>query len=130
MGFRNGAVATIWGETKETKSPNFVTRQISIRTKNKSTGEYEKEFGGYVGFAGSGAVEKIKKMKERDLIRLGSVDVTQRLYNGKEYVNYVVYEFEPFKKDGNTQKKPEQTDSNPVDGGNNEFDVTSEDLPF
>jgi len=135
MGFRNGAIATVWGETRETRSPNFVTRQISIRTRNKTTGEFEKEFGGYVGFAGAANVEKIKKIKERELIKLGSVDVTQRFTNGKEYVNYTVFDFEPYVREEGAQNKPQanvqaQTDANPVDGGDNEFDVTSEELPF
>lgn len=94
MGFRSGSFAKVW-QTEPVK--NTITRaRISISRKNKQTGEYEQDFGGYISFLGTSAASKAAKLKEGDRIKLGDVDVTNS-YNKETkqtYTNFCVYSFE------------------------------------
>ena len=76
MGFRKDAYATVW--SVEVVSDTMTKGRISVSRKNKQTDEYETEFGGFVSFVGTAAAKKAAGLKERDRIRLGDVDVTNR----------------------------------------------------
>ncbi len=96
---------------------------MSISRKNKDTGVYEDEFSGFVMFIGE-AHAKAGRLKERDRIKLGDVDVTRRYDKEKnrEYYNFKVFSFEMADapaQSGNAVSNPvtaNPIDSNPVDG--------------
>lgn len=123
MGFRQGSFATIWqvDPVKDT-----ITKvKITTSRKNKSTGEYETDFSGFVAFLGTAAASKAAKLKEKDRIKLGDVDVTRKWdkEKQKEYINYNVFSFEMV--DSKTASSP-TTDTETVDSG----EVETDDLPF
>ena len=74
MGFRKDSFATIW--SVEPTSDTLTKARISISRKNRQTGEYENDFGGFVSFVGTAAAKKAASLKERDRIKLGDVDVS------------------------------------------------------
>lgn len=94
MGFRKGAFAKIW--TVESLSDTMTKSRISISRKEKSTGEYVQDFGGYVAFVGSAAAKKALALKPGDRIRLGDVDVDNKYVKEKNitYTNYKVFSFD------------------------------------
>lgn len=94
MGFRKGAYAKIWQVKPVTNTLTDV--RLSISKKNKNTGEYEQEFGGYVRFAGFDAAKKAALLQEGDRIQLGDVDVTNKYDKEKNvtYTNFTVFNFE------------------------------------
>lgn len=123
VGFRQGSFATIWqvDPVKDT-----ITKvKITTSRKNKSTGEYETDFSGFVAFLGTAAASKAAKLKEKDRIKLGDVDVTRKWdkEKQKEYINYNVFSFEMV--DSKTASSP-TTDTETVDSG----EVETDDLPF
>lgn len=95
MGFRTGSWAKVW-EVRPTKSSGVTELRISISKKNRDTGEYEQDFGGYVRCAGTACAAKASALKEGDRIRLGDVDVTRRYDKEaqKEYLNFTVFSFD------------------------------------
>ncbi len=102
--------------------------RLSISRKNKDTGEYEDEFSGFCMFIGA-AKAKAERLKERDRIRLGDVDVTRRYdkERQKEYYTFKVFDFEMADDSnrGSSNQAPAASnpiESNPVDSG--------DDLPF
>lgn len=124
MGFRKDAYATVW--SVEPTSDTYTKVRISVSRKNKSTGEYETDFSGFVSFVGTAAAKKAAQLKEKDRIRLGDVDVTTRYdkENGTSYTNYKVFSFDPpAEKDIKPSDEPAQ---NPVDSG----EVDDSALPF
>ena len=128
MGFRKDSYATIW--TSEPVSDTMTKCRISISRKNKQTGEYETDFSGFVSFVGSLAAKKAAGLKEKDRIRLGDVDVTNRYdkEKGVTYTNFKVFSFET---DDQQQSAPPSPTTpgkatfNPEDGV-----YSSDDLPF
>lgn len=95
MGFRTGSFATIWG-TVESISDTRAKARISISRRNRQTGEYDTDFSGFVDFIGTAAVKKAMTLKEKDRIKLGDVDVSNKYSKEKNitYVNYKVFSFE------------------------------------
>lgn len=93
MGFRQGSYATVW--QVEPGKGNFSKVRLSVSRKNRETGAYDTEFSGYCMFIGT-ANAKATRLKERDRIKLGDVDVTNTYDKDarKEYVNYKVFDFE------------------------------------
>ena len=71
MGFRKDAYATVW--KVEPRSNTMTTCRISISRKNKQTGEYEQDFGGFVSFIGTAAASVAARLKERDRLLDGVV---------------------------------------------------------
>lgn len=117
MGFRNGAYCTAW--EIDPKSSTWTKVRISINRKNKDTGEYEQDFGGYVDFVGTAAAQKAAKLQPRTRFRLGDVEVTTTYNKEKkvEYTNFKVYSFDLLD-DNNTISQTDHTDPQPnVDGG-------------
>jgi len=94
MGFRKDAYATVW--EVEPISDTITKSRISISRKNRQTGEYEQDFGGYVKFMGTAAAKKAAQLKEKDRIRLGDVDVSN-FYNREkktEYTDFKIFSFD------------------------------------
>lgn len=94
MGFRKDSYATVW--EVEPISDLVTKARISINRKNKQTGEYEQDFGGYVKFIGSASAKKAAQLKEKDRIKLGDVDVSN-FYNKEkktEYTDYKIFSFD------------------------------------
>ena len=120
MGFRKDSFATVW-ETK-TVSPTLTRARISITRKDKQTGEYVQDFGGYVAFVGTACATKAARLEEKSRIKLGDVDVSNRYDKQKNttYTDFKVFGFELA--DGNSGNSSHQVDSGePDDAG---------DLPF
>lgn len=125
MGFRKDTFATVW--SVEATSDTLTKARISISRKNKQTGEYENDFSGFVSFVGTAAAKKAASLKERDKIKLGDVDVTNRYDKEKNttYTNYKVFSFEMA--DSAQAQSKNSTEPQPqVDDG----EVDEERLPF
>ncbi len=121
MGFRNQAYATVW--SVEQGAGNFTKVRLSISRKNKN-GEWEQDFAGYCMFIGT-AHAKAEKLREKDRIRLGEVDVSN-FYDKekkKEYTNFKVFDFEFA--DASDKPAAKRVESNPVEG-----DVGDDEAPF
>lgn len=134
MGFRKDAWASVW--SVEEGRGNTMKVRLSTSRKNRETDEYEQDFSGFCTFIGNAKV-KAEKLKPKDRIKLGDVDVTT-WYNkekGTEYVTYKVFDFETSngsgdndtttKKAAKTSKKSSGLEDNPADG-----DVDEDTLPF
>lgn len=94
MGFRKDAYATVWEVVPE---KNYRTRvRVSTSKKNKLTGEFEQDFGGFVRFVGTANAKAALGLKKKDRIKLGDCEVTTRYDNDskKAYTNFLVYGFE------------------------------------
>lgn len=120
MGFRPGAYATVW--QTDSGRGNFVNVRLTISRKVKDTDQYEEEFSGYCMCIGE-ARAKAEKLKERDRIKLGDVDVTRRYdkEKQKEYTTFKIFSFEivdsTHSGGGNSAQAVDQNpvDSNPAD---------------
>ena len=128
MGFRKDSYATVW--SAEAISDTMTKCRISISRKNKQTGEYETDFSGFVSFIGSLAAKKAAGLKEKDRIRLGDVDVTNRYdkEKGVTYTNFKVFSFDiedQSQSAPTSPATPSGTTFNPEDGV-----YSSDDLPF
>ena len=126
MGFCNGSYAKMW--KIEHKSNTWARVNLSVRVKDKDTGEYTTEFSGFVDFFGTANVQHLSRHKEGDRIQLERVDVRtpKDETTGKYYTNYICWSFkEPDETPGGkqTQKPAKQVD----DG---EPDEQDDDLPF
>lgn len=79
----------------EPKSDKAVDGKISISSKSKDTGEYIKEFTGFVRFLGTACAKRAMKLKEGDSIKLRDVDVSRTwdAENKKEYTNFKIFSF-------------------------------------
>lgn len=95
MGFRKDAYATCW--EVQPKSDVCTTVRLSTSKKNKTTGEYETDFSGFVSFVGTNAAKKAANLKEKDRIKIGDCDVSTYFdrESGKSYTNFKVFDFEP-----------------------------------
>ena len=128
MGFRAGSFATVW--SVEPGKGNFTNVRLSISRKNKDTDQYEDEFSGFCMFIGE-ARAKAEKLKERDRIKLGDVDVTRRYdkEKQKEYYTFKVFSFEMAdapNAGGNTRAAAQPVSANPADFN----PVETDELPF
>lgn len=94
MGFRNGAYAKIWEVTPV--SDTATKLRMSISRKDKTTGEYEQDFSGFVMAVGSAAASKAAKLNAGDRIKIGDTDVTTKYDKEKKitYTNYKLFSFE------------------------------------
>lgn len=93
MGFRKNAYAKVW--TVELISDTLTKCRISISRKDRNTGDYVQDFGGYVTFVGSAAAQKAAKLHEGDRIQLGDVDVSNVYVKekGVTYTNFKAFSF-------------------------------------
>lgn len=94
IGFRTNSYAKCW-EIKPVSDKHTKIR-LSISKKNKDTGEYEQEFGGYVSFVGTACASKAAKLHAGDRIKLGDVDLKNKYdkENGVERWYPTVFSFE------------------------------------
>ena len=124
MGFKNGAFATVRGA--ESISDTNTKVRISVSRKNKDTGEYETEFSGFVNFYGTAVASRAARLKEKDRIKLGEVDVTTRYSKEKNttYTNYKVFSFEDA--DSKPSGSVEDDFGSDVDSG----EISENNLPF
>ena len=92
MGFRKDSWATVW--SVEPGKGNFTKVRLSVSRKNKETGMYEQDFSGFCMFIGT-AHAMASRLKERDRIQLGDIDVTTTFSkeHNKEFVDYKVFSF-------------------------------------
>lgn len=140
MSFRNNAYATVW-EIKDGKTAGLPGR-IRITTSKKKQalqngrwvdvpGQYETDFSGWV-FLSRACGEKAKTLKQRDRIKLTSVDVT--VTKSKDDPNkydtfFRCFDFEPQESINGTatqQTQPQTQASSFVDVP----DTDMEELPF
>ncbi|MBE7018444.1 MAG: hypothetical protein E7413_00985 [Ruminococcaceae bacterium] len=129
MGFRKNAFAIVFDVSEGKNKTKSVRLAISRKRKDTDPPVYEQEFGGYCTFIGN-ANAKAEKLKERDSIRLGEVDVTN-WYNkekNKTYTTYKVFDFEfcdEFTSSSSTPKKTEDVENETEEG-----EPEEERLPF
>lgn len=132
MGFRKDAWASVW--SVEEGRGNTMKVRISTSRKKKDTDEYEQDFSGFCTFIGN-AKAKAEKLKPKDRIKLGDVDVTT-WYNkekGVEYVTYKVFDFETSTGSSGTDtdtKATKKTKASKKTSALEEGDVEEDDLPF
>lgn len=126
MGFRKDSFATIW--SVEPMSDTLTKARISISRKNRQTGEYENDFGGFVSFVGTAAAKKAASLKERDRIKLGDVDVTNRYDKEKNatFTNFKIFSFEMTDAPQNQQTRATTEPQPNVDDG----EIDDNRLPF
>ena len=132
MGFRTGSYMTVW--SVEQGHGNSMKVRLSSSRKNKE-GVFEQDFSGFCSFFGSAAAQA-EKLREKDRIKLGDVDVSTYYdkEKKKEYVTYKVFSFEnangsPSAPTGGAQQtapKRSALDENPANGDNDE----DGELPF
>lgn len=115
MGFRSGAYASVFSVKRG--QGNFYDVNITTSHKDRSSGNYVRDFGAYVRFVGDAAnvVAKLDGKNSKDnggrplaRIKLGDIDTTNT-YNaakGITYTNHVVFSCE-------------EVDGSSVGGGNN-----------
>ena len=129
MGFRTGSYATIWGVV-ESISDTKTKARISISRRNKMTGEYNTDFSGFVEFIGTSAANKALTLKERDRIKLGDIDVSNKYDKEKNitYVNYKVFSFDIQNVTSDNTESPVNTEDFQSLVGDGEFDDSG--LPF
>lgn len=127
MGFRKDTYATVW--QVEPVSETLTKGRISISRKNKASGEYEQDFSGYVSFVGTLAAKKAASLQERDRIKLGDVDVTNRFDKEKNvtYTNFKIFSFEMA--DDALQNTPPPS-QNRQEHFNVDDGVVDDDIPF
>lgn len=121
MAFKNGAYATVW--TVEPVSDTMTKSRISTSKKNKQTGEYETDFSGFVRFVGANAASAARNLREKDRIKLGEVEVSNRYDKEaqKEYTNFTVFTFD---------LADSHNTSAPAPAAAEEKTEETEDLPF
>lgn len=98
MGFREGAFATVWEITGRNEKYSKV--RMTVSRKDKNSDDYITDFSGFVSLIGSAnaKVGDIESALEngRCRIKLGACDVSNRYdkEEGREYVNYALFDFE------------------------------------
>ena len=117
MGFRKEAFATVW--QVEPVSDTLTKGRISINRKDKNTGEYVQDFGGFVSFVGTACAKRALGLKERDRIRLGDVDVSNRYDKAKNttYTNFNIFGFEMADGSGGAGNHASEGEAHGVDDG-------------
>lgn len=119
MGFRTGALASVWEVTPLSETSTKL--KISTSYKNKKTNTYEQDFSGFVLAIGTAAAQKAALLKSGDKIRLGDIDVSTKYDKEKKvvYTNYRVFSFE----NGSNANDPRPTTESSED-------VDERSLPF
>lgn len=139
MGFRTNSWASVW--SVDEGRGNTMKVRLSTSRKIKGTEDYEQDFSGFCTFIGN-AKAKAEKLKPKDRIKLGDVDVTT-WYNkekGIEYITYKVFDFEisnnnqvatpPSKKTANAKGKKGTKKTSGLEDMIEDGDVEEDNLPF
>lgn len=127
MGFRTNAWASVWSIEEGRGN----TTKVRLSTSRKTDSGYEQDFSGFCTFIGT-AKAKAEKLKVKDRIKLGDVDVTT-WYNkekGVEYVTYKVFDFEFSDGAGNSNNSTPSRNMPAFDINPPEGDSDEEMLPF
>ena len=115
MGFRNGAYASVFSVQKG--NGNYYDVNIATSRKNRTSGQYETDFRGFVRFAGTAATgiasldgQHSKNNGNRPIsrVKLGDVDTTNS-YSARDnrtYTHHVVFSFD-FAGDSNRTVAPQ-----------------------
>ena len=109
MGLRTNCYATIWKiEPKE----KFTKVQASTSKKDKTTGNYETDWSGFINFVGQAHTE-IVKYKEKDRIKIEEFEVTNKYDKEKKvtYTNYSVFKISDANNNAATQSASAKLDS-------------------
>lgn len=106
--FAAGSFAKLW--EKKDPEAKYTEVRISTSVKDKRTGEYSQDFGGYVRMVGQ-AHDAVADLEEGDSFKIVRCGVTNRYDKSKKvtYTNYVVFEIET---DDNA-KAPAKDEENP-----------------
>ena len=93
MMFSAGSYAKIW-EIKEEKG-NYTDIRISTSKKDRETGDYKQDFGGFVRMVGK-AHEAMAHLEERDSFKIVRCGVENHYDKDKKvtYNNFVIFEVE------------------------------------
>lgn len=125
MGFGKGNFCTVW---KTENKGKYTVAEMSTSKKNKETDKYETDWSNkFVRLVGT-AHEQAKNFGERENLKIGSCDVTNKYDKEKNitYTNYVIFGFEDVK-GNNSKSTPKETKG---DGYMNIPDGLEEELPF
>lgn len=126
MGFRQDArFVKVW-EVEDKGNYHIVS--LSTSKKNKETDKYETDFSNkFVRFIGT-AHKLAADLKEGDVIKLGSCEVTNKYDKEKNttYTNYLVYSFEKEDDNSNSNQSVAKKDDSFMDIP----DSIDEELPF
>lgn len=116
MGFRKDTFATVW--STEIISDTMTKARISTSRKNRQTGTYETDFSGFVSFIGTAVAKKAASLREKDRIKLGDVDVTNKYDKEKNvtYTNFRIFSFEKADEVNNTNQTTTKTQPAVDDG--------------
>lgn len=128
MGFGKGNYCTVW---KTEDKGRYTVAEISTSKKNKETDKYETDWNNkFVRLVGT-AHEQAKNFKERENIKIGSCEVTNKYDKEKNttYTNYVIFGFEDGT-DGNKPVSRPEPSKAVGDGFVNIPDGIDEELPF
>ena len=108
MGFRTDAYATVW---EIQNKGNYHEARITIQRKNKSTGEYEQDFSGFMRMIGT-AHTLADDIQARDRIKLGSIDVTNKYDKDtkKTFTNFLCFSFEKVESYGSNKSEEYTSD--------------------
>ena len=125
MGFRSGAFCTVWDITPQ--SGTMTKGRVSVTRKDKQTDQYVQDWGGFVAFMGTACAGKAAKLKTKDRIKLGDVDVTNKYDPVKKvtYTNFNIYSFEMADNAGASGSAQSRPTKPAVDDGE-----LSDELPF
>lgn len=134
MGFRSGSFARVW--SVEPISETRTKIRISVSRRNKETNEWVQDFSGFVMCLGSAVAKKAAKLKPKDRIVIGDVDVTTR-YNAETKENFTNFSMFSFKMDGETdddnnksEKPRTKTQKHEVGDGDVDDSASDDDLPW
>lgn len=96
--FSNNSIAKIWGVQDK---GNFAVCQISTSKKNNETGRYDTDFRQRARFVGKAYRQHPQKDQK---VRITSCGVTTAYdkEKGKEYINFIVFDYELVLPDGKT----------------------------
>lgn len=127
MGFRPNTYATVWNV--ESIDDIKTKARITISRKNKQTDQWEQDFGGFVTFYGTATAHKAARLKEKERIRLDSVDVCNKYdpLSKREFVYYKVFQFST-EDEFSTEPKHDRVSA--PSHKNDDTDISGKPLPF
>ena len=111
MGLKTGCVVTVWSVEDKGK---YSEVRVSTSRKNKTTQNWETDFGAYARFIGA-AHEAAKALKPKDRIKITEFEVTNRYDKERKitYTSYAVFGFEPLEPNERPAPAPTGNDDMP-----------------
>lgn len=113
MGLRNGCYAKVW---KIDRKERYTKIQASISKKDKTTGQYETDWSGFINLVGPAHTEAAN-LKEGDRIKIDEFEVTTTFNKEKNvtYTNYSAFKISNANTQ-NQQAKTKKAPDDPVEG--------------